>query len=404
MAGLSTITWQTPGRGDANDQFSFLISKDEAQAELMQTGPSPFWTWHPQEPGNYRVQIRFRDGAGHTEESRWSEPYQVVAPRVAVLPFVNLTTVDSAPLEEMRQTLQGLLRGQGLDLLAEEELRAFMKRHWMRSTNGLNSETGPAFLAESGVTGVLITQLTNYKVGSSPRFALNTRLVTASEVPLVVWAKSVILDGDAKRGLLDLALIHDIKQLSDTGLAQVAAALNHFFAEQPGSGKPHLAPRNYYRSPILEQGRPFTVAILPFVNQSRDRFAADLLSLNFLNHLSGAPEFHVLDPGLIEENYLTYRMVLPRGASQDTAKILFSRLDVDLLLSGLVLEYETGGVPRVRFTCQLIHRRDEEIVWTSSSSNDGNEGELLFQQGKIKTANELASRMTRATVRHMLRP
>jgi hypothetical protein len=58
----------------------------------------------------------------------------------------------------------------------------------------------------------------------------------------------------------------------------------------------------------------------------------------------------------------------------------------------------------VSFTSKLIHRRDEEIVWTSSSSNDGNDGELLFQLGKIKTANELASRMTRTTVRHMLRP
>jgi hypothetical protein len=144
---------------------------------------------------------------------------------------------------------------------------------------------------------------------------------------------------------------------------------------------------------------------MPFVNRSRNPFAADLLGLDFLNHLSTAPEFQVLEPGLIEEQLLNHRMILPQGASQDTAYILFSLMaDVDLLLSGQVLEYETGAAPRVSFTSKLIHRRDEEIVWTSSSSNDGNDGELLFQLGKIKTANELASRMTRTTVRHMLRP
>ncbi|MFH1019583.1 MAG: hypothetical protein V1782_03060 [Pseudomonadota bacterium] len=409
MMGLSSITWQVTDSGGKDEQYSFLLRKDDAPESLMQTGPSPFWTWLPKEPGKYQVRVDVRDGAGRTAESSWSDPYQVVPPRIAVLPFVNLSTV-TAPLEEMRQTLQGLLRDQGKDILEEKELRTFMARHRIRSTSGLTEDTGEKFLTETEVTGVLITQLTQYEEEFPPKFALASRLVTTGAMPIVGWADSLVLTGDANRGLLDLGLIRDINQLCDTGLARIATSLSRSFEEQNpgGEGRDFLEPRSFYRAPALEQDRPFTVAILPFVNQSQNRFAGDLIGLDFLRHLSAEKKFRVLDPGILEEQLLRHRLIMPEGASLDTAHILFSFLDVDLLLSGKVLEYEESsgatGAPRVHFTVQAIQREDHEMVWSSISSSYGDEGVWFFDLGMIKSARELASRMARETVRQMVQP
>ena len=335
-----------------------------------------------------------------------SAPSPALAPRIAVLPFVNLSTV-SAPLEEMRQTLQGLLRDQGIDLLEEKELRAFMSRHRLRNTSSLTTDTAVAFLEETGTTGVLITQLTQYQTEFPPKFALVSRLVTTGEEASVGWAKSLALTGDDHRGLLDLGLIRDVDQLCNTGLAQLAASLANLDAQENGKDRT-FAPQSFYRSPTLEEDRPFTVAILPFVNHSQNRFAGELIGLHFLRHLSAEQKFRVLDPGLLEEQLLRYRLITPEGASLDTANILFSFLNIDLLLSGKVLEYEESsgaeGAPRVHFTVQVLSRQDEEMVWSSISSNYGNEDVLLFDLGMIKTAHELASRMVRKTVQEMARP
>lgn len=409
MAGLSTIIWQAAGNGGTNEQFSFLTSRDDAPETLMQTGSSPFFIWRPTEPGQYRIRVSVRGGTGRTAESDWSDSFQVLAPRVAVLPFVNLSTV-SAPLEEMRQTLQGLLHDQGMDLLEEEKLLAFMKRHRLRNTASLTPETARAFFAESGVTGVLITQLTQYHEEFPPKFALVSRLVTTGEEAGVCWAKSLVLTGEDNRGLLDLGLIRDVAQLSSTGLARLAASLSSSLDDQENGKDKTFQPQSFYRSPSLEEDRPFTVAILPFVNHSQNRFAGELIGLHFLRHLSAEQKFRVLDPGLLEEQLLSHRIITPEGASLDTAYILFSFLEnVDLLLTGKVLEYEESssgadGAPRVHFTVQALSRQNEEMVWSSISSNYGNEDVLLFDLGMIKTAHELASRMVRETVKEMVRP
>ncbi|OGR00375.1 MAG: hypothetical protein A2505_08625 [Deltaproteobacteria bacterium RIFOXYD12_FULL_55_16] len=331
------------------------------------------------------------------------------SPRIAVLPFVNLSAAP-APLKEIRQKLLELLRDQGMNLLEEKELLALMKRHRMRSTAGLTTELGEAFLKEAGVTGVLITQLTQYQTYFPPKFALTSRLVTTGEKPMVGWADSLIMTGDAQRGLLDLKLIRDFNQLYGPGLARLATSLSRSFEEQAnGNERKFLNPRSFYRAPALaQQDRPLTVAILPFINQSQNRFASDLIALDFLRHLSAENKFQVLDPGLLEEQLLGYRIIMPYGTSLDTADMLFNFLDVDLLLAGKILEYEeasgVNAVPRVHFTAQIIQRQNHELVWSSISSNYGDEGVYFFDFGLIKTARELASRMVRSTVRQMAQP
>lgn len=407
MAGKSTVIWRAGIVRDDDRRISFLIRKDEAREELMQAGLSPFWVWRPLEPGQYQVRVRVGDGSGPNLESGWSEPFQVVAPRIAVLPFVNLSTA-AAPLDEMRRTLTALLKQEGVDLLEENELLSFMGRHRLRSTATLSSEAARAFLEEAGVTGVLITQLTLHQTESPPKFALISRLVTTGAEPGVGWAGSLALTGDSSRGLLDLGLIRDIDRLRGKGLARLAASLGSHLDGREGAEYRSLRPRSFYRSPTLDPALPLTVAILPFVNQSQHRFAGELMGLHFLRHLSAEKNFRLLEPGLLEEQLLRYRIVAPEGASLDTANLLFGFLDVDLLLSGKVLEYEDtageDGSARVQFSVQVIHRRGEEVVWSSISSNKGGENIRLFDLGKITTAHELASRMAKETVRQMAKP
>ena len=333
-------------------------------------------------------------------------------PLVAVLPFENLSA-GPAPLHAIRASFLERLKERGVNLLGEKELASLMARHRVRYVGGAERQVAEAFRTEAGVERILITSLALYMEQNPPKVALFSRLASTDPRSVVTWADSVALAGDDAPGFLGLGLVESMKDLMPGALDRLADSLAlHLISggHRTSGSRPRgrFRPRSFFRSPDLREGKRYSIALLPVVNQCDRKNAGELLAGVLIEQLTKAGGFEVLEPGMVRDEFLKYRMVTPEGASLDMADILFERIDVDLLLTGRVADYDegrgSGEAPRVTFSIQGIERNSRGVVWASQSTNRGDEGVFFFGMGKVTTAHALASWMAAESVERMRGP
>jgi TolB-like protein len=325
---------------------------------------------------------------------------------VAVLPVYNLSGMP-APLSDIRQSLIESLKKRGLNTLEAEVLQRFMAKYRIRYTGGIDEEIAKAFRKETGVETVLITSLELYSEISPPKVALTSRLVSTGHSPSILWIKGIGLAGDDSPGILELALIENPQTLSKMAVQNITASLAEYLSDQRyGIGLPKkrkkFRPKVIYRSPILDPGIKHRVAVLPFLNLSERKYAGEIMALHFVGQLGEAANFDVIEPGAVRHTQLGTRIIMDDGLSLANAGAFFSRLDADLVLTGKVMDYQdyqgAAGKPKVDFSAMLIERKSREVVWSSKSYNEGDDGVYFFDRGKVNTAHTMASEMVHHVV------
>jgi TolB-like protein len=236
------------------------------------------------------------------------------------------------------------------------------------------------------------------------------------------------LAGDGAPGLLALGLVHDPeillsrairivvdsleREFPQAGAAARAASREEFGSPDSGGGdavsasreerrgKRRYRPRPFFRSPMLDPKKGTSVAVIPFLNLSERRNAGTILAFHFVDQLLRNELLTVIEPGLVREELLKYRLVMTAGPSFANAQILSSpqSLKADLVLSGEVFEYQDSvGVPVVDFSVKVIERTSRRLVWSSRSHNTGDQAVFFFDAGMVDTAHRLASEMARGT-------
>ena len=90
------------------------------------------------------------------------------------------------------------------------------------------------------------------------------------------------------------------------------------------------------------------------------------------------------------------------GLSYAQTDLLSSKLNVDLILTGKIFDYQDyegfAGKPKVDFSALLIEKKSREVVWAAESHHQGDDGVFFFDWGKISTAYAMASEMVLTTV------
>ena len=90
------------------------------------------------------------------------------------------------------------------------------------------------------------------------------------------------------------------------------------------------------------------------------------------------------------------------GLSLANTDLIFGRLDADLILTGMVMDYQDyhgfSIKPKVVFSTQLIERKSREVVWSSNSNNKGDDGVFFFDWGSVNMTHTMASQMVRSVV------
>jgi len=323
--------------------------------------------------------------------------------RIAVFPVENLSGIV-APVKEIRQTFIEKLGSVGVDVLDEETFEKFMAKYRIRYTGGVSTEIAKAFKQDINVSGVLITSLELYSDANPPKISLISRLVSTGESPTILWMDGVGLAGDDSRGLLDLGLIEDPKALLNKAVKTMFDSMDRYLLKKiKGSGgydaRRKFRPHTFYRSPSLDPNRKYTVAIAPFFNYSLRKYAGDILVLHFAKELKRFDHFDVIEMGVVRQAFLGMRIILDQGVSLANADSIAGLLDADLILAGDVTDYEdyqgVWGKPKVSFSAQLIERKSREVVWSSNSYNEGDEGVFFFDLGRVSTASVMVSQMVR---------
>jgi TolB-like protein len=322
---------------------------------------------------------------------------------IAVLPMENLSGT-AAPLREIRGDIINSLKARGIGVLQEDALEKFMAKHRIRYTGGIDKITAKEFKDEINCQGVLITSLELYSETNPPKIALTSRLVSTGDNPVILWIDGVGLAGDDSPGILGLGLIEDPKTLQKKALNHLLNSLSESLSGQKKSkgleGKRKFRPKISYRSPIVEGKRKYTVAVIPFFNRSERKYGAEIVSLHFVKHLKEFEQFDVIEPGVVRQQFLSLRIIMDQGVSLADADAIFAMLNVDLVVTGQVLDYQdyqgSFGKPKVDFTAEVIERKSREVVWSSTSYNQGDDGVFFFDWGRVNTAHAMASQMAQA--------
>jgi TolB-like protein len=321
---------------------------------------------------------------------------------IAVLPMENLSGT-AAPLREIRGALIEGLKARGMHVLQDDALESFMAKHRIRYAGGIDRITAREFKDEINCQGVLISSLELYNETNPPKIALTSRLVSTGDNPVILWIDGVGLAGDDSPGLLDLGLIKDLKTLQKKGLNRLLDSLRQSLSGQKESkeleAKRKFRPKISFRSPVMEGKRKYTVAVVPFFNRSERKYGAEIMSLHFVRHLKEFEDFEVIEPGVVRQQFLTLRIIMDQGVSLADAEAIFAVLNVDLVVTGQVLDYQdyqgSFGKPKVDFTAEVIERKSREVVWSSTSYNTGDDGVFFFDWGRVNTAYAMASQMVR---------
>jgi TolB-like protein len=323
--------------------------------------------------------------------------------RIAVFPVENLSGTV-APLKEIRQALIERLSRQGFVVLGEENLEKFMAKHRIRYVGGLDRGVAKAFKEEMGIEGVLIASLEFYSETDPPKVALISRLISTGEAPSILWIDGVGLAGDDSPGILGLGLIEDPKALLEKAIKSMTDSLIRYLLTRRDEGKGRSAKRKFrpkvvYRSPELDPERKYVVAVLPFFNRSKRKYAGEILALHFIGQLRKFNNFEVIEPGTLRRELLDLRVIMEDGVSLANADAIFSVLDADVIVSGKVIDYQDyqggGGRPKVDFSTVFLERKSREVVWGSNSYNEGDDGVFFFDRGRVNTAHAMSSQMVR---------
>lgn len=327
-------------------------------------------------------------------------PLGTASPRILMLPLDDLAGHD-VPLARLGAETIAALRRRGLDLVPPDDAEAFLRRHRIRSAAGVDLRTARLARDELGASAVLVTSVETWAARPWPRLAAAMRLVRTGDSPEVLWSDGAAAAGDERPGLLGLGLVRSADVVDRRVLDRLAGSLSAWLAGR-GPRAPRCeadgryAPRISYRAPQLEPGRHYTVAVLPFRNETDRPHAGELVALEFVRQLHALDRFTVVEPGEVRDDLLQYRLIMEGGVSISYAMTLLRTLRADLVVVGTVFDYrDDGGVPRVDFTALALDRSTERIAWQASSRGAGDDGVWLWDAGAVKTAGDLSCRLVR---------
>ncbi|MBI5558356.1 MAG: hypothetical protein HY885_12040 [Deltaproteobacteria bacterium] len=443
MKGMD-VAWQGPPKArlgalrcsfktsGGSGQLTFTLQSSKAGiATIEHRGEESSWEWSAKEPGLYRLKATATDETGAVVDSGWSDEYRFEPPvgsssLYAVLPVDNISAAK-APLKEIHQALLDALTAKGFQVLDQETLEAFMEKNRVRYTGGVSADIGKKLHDDAGVDGIFITSLETWQDSGPPKVSLITRVDLAGEWPEILWIDSVGLTGDDRPGLLGLGKIKNADELLGKGVDSLAGSFHLYLqggyptcrlagdrqemsmvnsgnktADFFGAGiKRQHRPHFTYRSPDFDPAGRYTVAVVPFLNVEARKYAGEVVALHFVKQLSRYENLRVVEPGLVRETLLQYRMIMEAGPSLASSDILADKniLGADLVLSGKVFDYQgVQGMSKVDFSVQAFDGPKREVIWTSRSYAAGNDGVYFFDAGSVPSAHGLTTRMSKAVV------
>jgi len=131
-----------------------------------------------------------------------------------------------------------------------------------------------------------------------------------------------------------------------------------------------------FRDANMDFGSVQTVAVLPFVNLTRDQQAAERVRDVFVTALLGSGDIYVIPTGEVARGIGLAGMANPAAPSTAEIKKLAPLIKADAIISGVVREYgevRSGSAVAnvISVSLQMSEAQTGRVVWSTSSTKGG---------------------------------
>lgn len=386
------VVWTTRIEGGVGDnQFQFALYRDDQLIQESTATTAPQWRVTGWPDGLYRVQLRVADGFGNQVEG-WSETYRIGIKTVAILPVYNLGSTP-VPTGMLLNSIEQQMRRIGFEPLSAERLEDFMAEYRWRHTAYLPEAMAAGLREQLQVDAVLLTGVLAYQETAPPQLSLVARLVgTGVDLP-IIWADGIAPHGDANPGFLGLGRITGIEPLQNEAVRSLLDKMVTRLQTEE---------HNLSRESV-------TVALFPFYNHTEQDRGGETLAAQMLISLIKQPGIRVLEPGLVRDRLLHYRIIAPYGPSEADLSLLQTRLDADLLISGSLTHYHQSTLDPVRippetgFSIKVIDLQTQEQVAQDSVFGKGDDRVYFYDFLRIWTAYDLTDHLLNKMLRRWIR-
>jgi len=131
-----------------------------------------------------------------------------------------------------------------------------------------------------------------------------------------------------------------------------------------------------YRDPNMDFGAVKTVAVVPFVNLSRDQIAGERVRDVFINALLATGAVYVLPTGEVNRGLAKAEVPNPSAPSPEEIVKLGKLIKAEAVILGTLREYGdvrsgTASANAISMSLQMMETETGRVVWTGSTTKGG---------------------------------
>jgi hypothetical protein len=153
----------------------------------------------------------------------------------------------------------------------------------------------------------------------------------------------------------------------------------------------------------MDFGAVQTVAVMPFVNLSREQLAAERTRNVFMTALLSTGGIYVVPPGEVARGIARVAITDPASPSPEDIVKFAAVVKVDAVITGVVKEYGevragTSAANVISLSMQMLEAQTGKVVWSASTTRGGIALDDRLFGGGGKPMNEI----TEAAIGDML--
>lgn len=304
---------------------------------------------------------------------------------IALFPLENFTD-DRKAVEYVMPLLREKLEEKGISVLDEDSLDKFLIKERVRSTGYISKELATKVGEEFNVKAIFVGNINSFYGGNNPGVGFSARLVNASDGS-IIWADHASATGEDFVGILGLGHIGTIEKLTNR-------VLNHLLDSFT------IMPR--YKAKELT----YTVAVMPFQNESRVKKAGIIAMNMFIEELFKSAKFEPLEYGEVRRLVVKFRVRSKGELDFKNTGAIEDYAGVDGILVGTVEYYSEGqssAPPEAIISARLIDARKNRILWYDGYQYKGDDGISIFDWGRMRSAEKVAYEVVSKLVKEMSR-
>lgn len=304
--------------------------------------------------------------------------------KIALLPFINFSNDNHALLNVMPE-LKDHLEGLGMEVVDWESLSSFICKQRVRSTGFISKDLAQKIRSNFGVDTILVGSIVSHIVADNPQFGVSARLIDSADGS-ILWADYASATGDDFIKILGLGKVTTIEEL----IVRVVDRLFSSFSTDP---------------PYQEIEFTYTIAVIPFQNNSPYRNSGNIAMYLFLTELFKTQEFIPIEYGSVRTVMVDNRILHKGELNFQNIKVFSDVLGIDVILVGTVETYsdglETATPPEVTISARLLDTRRKKILWFNSFELNGDDDIKILDWGKVFSVDKVAHKVVEKLINNM---